>query len=191
MNASSNVTPVQAGCSVAAVMSAFAELIAAGAGLTVAHAILKPLMEAVAPRIVGVTSTFLEDRWKNHHETRNLSAPQDLPNLITSGQAKPGDFVKGTGFFSLHTIAYPAPEPQLNNLLGGMMGMIASMQSGSPVGRPIAHVHPSSKYAVLSSTARVGFIYPHRMSGFTIAMGGGAAGMPWLGRQILLVPKNS
>lgn len=142
------------------------------------------LDQAVRPYLAEHLVTPALDTLKSSANTTPLEEPGGLSALLKSGTVKPGEFVSGTAFFSLHTNGPATIQPSLGFSfkgadtnttstfdLGGLFGMSPSIPipGGSTLPHiPIAQFCSSIKFPIVDDVKRVGFLYPKEMSGFAI-----------------------
>lgn len=150
------------------------------------------LMGGLKAYVVETAYPWLREWIKVQTGTIHVCTPDELPSLLATGAIKAGDYVEGTGFFSLYTDSHQPRFPLDMDIPFVMDSFIAAMEDefsrGMP--NPIYRVLPTTQFPIRHQDYRVGFLYPHRMPGFGIpwVVDGTAKTLPFLGRQTCIVP---
>jgi len=160
---------------------------------------MPPLIESASIALVGYVVAVLDhavrpylaehfvtpalETLKARAKSTTLEEPGGLSALLEKGVVKPGEFVSGTAFFSLHTDGPAVFQPSLGFSFkgpqttektfnfGSLFGLAPSISipEGSGLPRePIAQFCSSIKFPIVDDVKRVGFLYPKEMSGFAV-----------------------
>lgn len=155
----------------------------------------KILKDSVAPHVAQKVLPSIIEKVRVRKETSSLDSPELLKYGIKNSTIKSGQYVEGTAFFSLSTFSNQPMVPlmeQINSMAGSMMNAV--MQGNiSALGNPVRYVLPTTQFPIVNDGVRVGFLYPHSMSGFIVPMfnDGSVKTLPFLGKQIILINNDN
>src|SRR5580704_14688608 len=122
--------------------------------------------------------------------TAGLESPELLPDLLTTGAVKPGQYVEGTAFYSRSTASH-GPMTAGFRVQRIVENIMQGLTHGRLVPNVARYVLPTTTYPRVHKQYQVGFLYPHHMHGFAVPLvhDNTARSLPFRGKLVCVLNK--